>query len=1162
MADADPPASFGELVRQHRLDAGLTQAALAERAGISLRAVQDLERSVGRPQRETARRLAEAFALTAERRAQFDRAAAPSPRSRAVTGRDPTRQNDAREGRLGDGRAGPEILDGEQKRVTVLIADVGGLTESVEGFEPDLADRLQTWIVPLLVDVVHRCEGTVSRVGGDGIMALFGAPLAREGDAVRACTAAVALHDAFNRLTSLPDGERGPRLALRVGLASSDVVLRSASNDLYQEYTALGPAVRMATRLGQVAAAGTTLLTSETLRAAEGYIRARPVGPLSAVGPFSAGEAFELIGWRPASTRFQRVVSTRQLTRFVGRDSELAALALALGRAGDGHGQVVALVGDPGVGKSRLIWEATRSARAEGWVILESGAVSDGTVSSYQPAIDLVKAYCQIEARDDGPSVREKVTGRILALDPALAPDLPALLALLDVSVDDAAWDALDPPGRRDRTLAALKRLLLRQSQEAPLLLAFEDLHWIDGETQALLDILVDSLPAARVLLLVSYRPEYAHAWFRRTYYTQLRVDALPTRRADELLGALLGDDAALRSLKQHLIAKSEGNPLFLEESVRSLVEGGALVGERGEYRQARPIDAIRVPDTVQTVLMARIDRLEPAAKRLLQLAAVIGKDVPLSLLQAIVEAPDEEVQGALTRLLATEFMYEAHLFPELVYTFKHALTHEVAYDSLLQDQRRALHARIVDAIEATEHDDEREPDRVAEQADRLGHHALRGHLWQKAVTYLRRAGQRDAARSANRQAATYFQQALEALRHLPTDRVAQELAIDIRLDLRNVLLPLGDMASNFDQLQEAEALAIALGDRWRLGWVSAYLAACYCNTMKPGEAEAAGLRAMALADEHTDFPLQVMSHFFLGLSYVYACRFRESIDLLGWNVDRLQGETAYERFGEPGLPAVFSRSYLMRALAETGRFEEGFGRGDEAVRLSKSTDLPSPLASSLEGLGYVYLRRGEIAQAITLLEQSLQIGEQRQLNLSGYLVQGYLGYAYALAGRDDEAMPLLAESVLADWGLHPALRVAMEGEAHLLAGRPDQARGCVDLGLALATNGEEHGGRAWTLRLAAEIASRQGLESTGQAVAHYEKALVLAEELGMRPLRAHCHLGLGKLHLAVGRPDQARAELATAVAMLGEMGMTFWLPEAEAALAQAVATVSGELTH
>ncbi|MGI9147336.1 MAG: AAA family ATPase, partial [Chloroflexota bacterium] len=794
MANASDPASFGDLVRQYRLEARLTQAALAERAGISLRAVQDLERSVGRPQRETARRLAEAFALTVERRAQFDRAAAPAPRSSPSAGRPVPGGASVADGQAGHHAGQPGDL-GEQKRVTILIADVAGLTESVHGFDPDLADQLQSSIVPLLVDVVHRGRGTVNRVGGDGIMAIFGAPGAHEDDAVQACVAALALHEAFDRFKSRLGEERGLELALRVGLASSDVVLRRTSNDLYEEYAALGPAVRVATRLGQLAAGGATLMTGETVRAAEGYIHVRPVGSVSTGGPAresSLIEAFELLGGQLARTRFQRMLATRQLTRFVGRDAELAALALALAGARDSRGQIVALVGDPGVGKSRLIWEATRSARTDGWLVLESGAASHGAASSYGPAIDLLKAYCRIEAHDDRPSVREKLTERILTLDRALAPDLPPLLALLDATVDDADWEALDPPRRRERTLAALKRVLLRQSQAAPLLLVFEDLHWIDGETQAFLDALVDSMPAARLLLLVSYRPEYEHQWIHKTYYAQLRVDALPTQRADQLLRALLGDDAALHTVRQHLIVKTEGNPLFLEESVRSLIDAGALVGERGAYRQVRPIDSIRVPDTVQRVLSARIDRLEPESKRLLQVAAVIGKDVPFSLLRAIIEVPDDELHGALTRLVATEFMYEAHLFPELVYTFKHALTHEVAYSSLLQERRRALHARIVDEIERTSED------RILEQVDTLGHHALRGHLWDKAVVYLRRAGQRDGARSANRQAATYFEQALDALNHLPNHRDAWELGIDLRIDLRNVLLPLDEFTSMF----------------------------------------------------------------------------------------------------------------------------------------------------------------------------------------------------------------------------------------------------------------------------------------------------------------------------------------------------------------------------
>jgi class 3 adenylate cyclase/tetratricopeptide (TPR) repeat protein len=1157
MSEGGEPASFGVLVRQYRLDAGLTQAALAEKAGISLRAVQDLERSAGHPQRETARRLAEAFALTAERRAEFDLAAAPAPRSRPIVRQPLSGRSSATAGQLAHDARERGDFDGERKHVTVLIAEVAGLTESVHSFEPDLADQLLSSIVPLLVDVIHDCRGTVNRLGGDGIMAIFGAPVSHEDDAVRACTAALALHEAFDRFTGRPGEQNGPRLALRVGLASSDVVLRRTTNDLYGEYAALGPAVRVATRLAQNTAAGTTLLTIETARAAEGYIRVRRIGSVSAgaqslESPLEI-EAFELVGRQPAQTRFQRVVATRQLTPLVGRDAELNALALALGRARTGRGQIVALVGDPGVGKSRLIWDATRSPETDGWLVLETGATSHGTASSYGPVIDLLKVYCRIEARDDGPSIRQKLTDRILTLDRTLASDLPPLHALLDATVEDSAWAALDPPRRREWTLAALKRLLLRQSQAAPLLLVFEDLHWIDGESQAFLDALIEGMPVAQLLLLVSYRPEYEHRWVRKSYYAQVRVDALPGAHADELLGTLLGDDAALQSLRQHLIVKTDGNPLFLEESVRSLVDVGVLVGERGAYRQARPIDAIRVPDTVQTVLSARIDRLDAETKRLLQVAAVIGKDVPSLLLRAVVQMPDDELRGALTRLLGTEFMYEAQLFPEPGYTFKHALTHEVAYGSLLQERRRALHARVVDAIERASG-----ADRIAEQVETLAHHAVHGQLWDKAVTYLRQAGQRDGARSANRQAATYFEQALEVLDHLPNRRDAQELGIDIRLDLRNVLLPLDEFGSMFEHLQTAEALAMTLDDRHRLGWVSAYLTAYYCNAaVKPHEAEVAGLRAMAIADQFADLPLQVMAHFFLGLAYVYAARFRESIEPLSWNVKRLTGELIYERFGEPGLPAVHSRSYVIRSLAELGDFEEGVALGAEAVRLSELSDLPFSLANALEGLGYVHLRRGEIPQAIRHLERGLQVCEQWQLHLFYCTVQAYLGYAYALDGRDAQAAPLLAESAATDSRLHPALRVAMQGEAHLLGGRLDLAQACVDRALSLAAVNEEHPSRAWTLRLAAEVALANGLEGADRAAEHYQSALSLATDLEMRPLQAHCYLGLGKLYRRLDRLEDARVALRTAITMLHEMGMELWLPEATAELADAAAAIT-----
>jgi predicted ATPase len=374
------------------------------------------------------------------------------------------------------------------------------------------------------------------------------------------------------------------------------------------------------------------------------------------------------------------------------------------------------------------------------------------------PVIDLLKRYFKIEDRDELREIRERVTGKLLTLDRALDPMLPALLALLDVPVDDTQWNTLDPAQRRRRTLDAARQLLLREAREQPLLLIFEDLHWIDGETQALLDSLVESLPAARLLLLVNYRPEYSHGWGSKTYYRQLRIDPLPPEGAEELLDALVGTDAALASLKRLLIERTEANPLFLEESVRSLVETGALVGEPGDYRFTQPMEQLKIPTTVQAILAARIDRMTPEAKRLLQAAAVIGKDVALPLLLAIADAPEHEVRAELTQLQGAEFLYEVRLFPDLEYTFKHALTHEVAYQGLLQDRRRDLHARITEAIERLA------AERIAEQSERLAHHALRGELWEKAVSYLRQAGLRAMARGAHREAVPYLEQALGTL--------------------------------------------------------------------------------------------------------------------------------------------------------------------------------------------------------------------------------------------------------------------------------------------------------------------------------------------------------------------------------------------------------------
>jgi tetratricopeptide (TPR) repeat protein len=843
----------------------------------------------------------------------------------------------------------------------------------------------------------------------------------------------------------------------------------------------------------------------------------------------------------------------RGLTRFVGRETELLALVQALALAGTGHGQMVAAMGEAGVGKSRLLYEFVHSPRTQGWLVLEAASVSYGKATPYFPVIELLRRYAHVEDGDESRTVRAKVTGHLLTLDEALQDTIPALLALLDALPADSPFLTLEPPQRRQRTLTGLKRVLLRESQVQPLLLVFEDLHWIDAETQALLDSLVDSLPTARLLLLVNYRPEYQHGWGNKTYYTQLRLDPLPPASAEALLQALLGDAdggqsaAPMQALKQRLIARTHGNPFFLEESVRTLVETHVLVGEPGAYRLAREFQSIQVPATVQAVLAARIDRLPPEEKRLLQTAAVVGTEIPLPLLQAIAELSEDALQRGLAHLQAAEFLYETRLFPEREFTFKHALTHEVAYGSLLQERRRVLHARIVAALEALA------GDRLVEQVERLAHHALRGEVWDKALLYFRQAGEKALAQSAHREAVGYFEQALSALSHLPEQQDTREQAIDLRLALRSALFPSGNFGRILGYLREAESLAEALADPRRLGQVSAFLSRHFYLRGAYDQAIAAGQRALALATDSGEVVLNTLANLYLGMAYWAQGDYRQAIDCFGQTVASLEGVRRHERFGEVFLPAVGSRAYLAWCHAELGMFAEGRALGDEGLRIAEAVAHPASLIFACWGLGLLALRQGDLSRAIPRLERAMGICQDADLPYFFPWVASALGAAYTLAGRIADAVPLLMQAleqaVATEMGIYQALCCLPLGEAQMLAGRLEEAHALAEQALALACTHQEQGHQAYALRLLGDIAARREPPEHEQAGEYYRQALALTEALGMRPLLAHCHCGLGTLYATTGRMEQAGIELSAAIEMYRTLDMTLWLPQAEAAL-------------
>jgi class 3 adenylate cyclase/tetratricopeptide (TPR) repeat protein len=918
-------------------------------------------------------------------------------------------------------------LEGERKQVTVLFADLKGSMELLSDRDPEEARKLLDPVLERMMEAVHRYEGTVNQVMGDGIMALFGAPLAHEDHAVRACYAALRMQDAVARYAEELRRSQGVDVQIRVGLNSGDVVVRSIGNDLRMDYTAVGQTTHLAARMEQLARPGSSLMTEATLRCVEGYVQVKSLGPTPIKGLTEPVPVFELIGTGGARTRLQASVA-RGLTRFVGRDAEVEQLRQALEQAAGGRGQVMAVTGEAGVGKSRLFYEFLRSHRTQGCLILESSSVSYGKATAYLPLIDLLKTYFKIADRDDTRTVRAKVTGNILTLDEALKDSIAPILRLLDALPDDHEFRSLEPARRREQTLDAVKRVLLRESRGQPLVLVFEDLHWIDAETQVLLDALVDSLPTAPILLAVNYRPSYQHQWGNRTYYRQLRIDALPPETAEALLEPLLGAHPDLQPLRRLLIERTEGNPLFLEESVRSLVETEVLVGERGAYRLGRDPGVIQVPPTVQAILAARIDRLPLEDKQLLQTAAVIGKDLPWALLLEVCGLQEDAVRRSFARLQAAEFLYEAKLFPDLEYTFKHALTHEVAYGSLLQDRRRATHARIIAAIEKVY------ADRLPEHLMVLAHHAFRGEVWDKALHYLSQTGSPasqpsiDAVLGGPESAghlwfrgehARALTLALRERAILATFRNFKTTIIT-NYRIGQIYHSLGEYTRAVDALNRNVALLDADLRRETFGLAGlpsvfsrTWLALCLAEQGSLDEAAAAAEQATAIAEVENHAFTLAMAHAGAGMVDIFRSN-------CGRAIAALERAMVIVRMSDIPILYPFVAAPLGWAYVLAGRAEEGLRRLEEAVERAEAMEFAANHPQRLVWLGRAHLLAGnrDVAKRIGLraLEEAKRLGERGHeayaLDLLGELAEKGSSPDVQAAGDYRRAALALAEAL------------------------------------------------------------------------------------------------------------------------------------------------------
>jgi class 3 adenylate cyclase/tetratricopeptide (TPR) repeat protein len=1032
-------------------------------------------------------------------------------------------------------------LEGERKQVTVLFADLKGSTELLADRDPEEARNLLEPILRLMMEAVHHYEGTVNQAAGDGIMALFGAPVAHEDHATRACYAALRMQEQVKRHAEGALHTFGVNLQIRVGLNSGEVVVGAIGSDLRMDYTAVGRTTHLAARMEQHANPGSILVTPSTLELVDGFVTVKSLGPVTIKGLIEPLEVHEVTGVGPVRTRLQ-AVARRGLTRFVGREAELEQLRRVQQLADAGNGQAVALMAEAGLGKSRLVYEFAHSPDLEGWLVLECHAVSYGKAMSYLPVINLLQSYFEVSERDEPQAITDKVEAKLLALEHSLAHTLPTLLALLNVPVKDATWQKLDPAQRRRRMLDGVRHLLLREAQRRPLLLIFEDLHWIDNETQAVLDGLVEDLGSARILLLATFRPEYQHGWAGKNYYSQLRLDAFAGESGGQLLDALLGDDPTLQSLKQLLV--NHGNPFFLEETVRTLLETKALEGSSGSYRLTRPIEAIQVPATVQVILASRIDRLSLEDKHLLQIAAVIGRRVPFSLLRAVADLPDEALRSGLDRLQAAEFVYETGLFPDLEYSFKHALTQEVAYGGILQDRRRELHAQIVSSIETLHHN------RLGEQVELLAHHALRGELREKAVSYLFQAGLKAGRHSALRIAAGWYDQAMRVLEALPDSRYKLEQSFDIRIQVRSALTNLGETRNALQPLREAEALAGKLNDERRRGLVYALLCIMNCYHGELDEALASGARALATAEQIGDASLRLVTGIYLQATHLYRGEYERVVELATGSIAVMPaGEVSYFGHG-PG--PIMGQCNLVRSLAELGRFVDAARHAQEVLRLAAPMHVTHAVGMAHLSAGLCLLAKGDWLEARPLVERGL--AEYRKGNVFISLPHAVASLARILAQVGDveeasrhlqEGEELLKYRIAGGTIDQAGMDYHWLGRAALLLGRLGDARRLA--GCSLKNSPSHPGYAAHALHLLGDIAAYPDQFDFEEGKIHYRKALALAEPRGMQPLIAHCHLGLGKLYRRTVDREEAREHLTAATSMYREMDMRFYLKQAEA---------------
>jgi len=801
--------------------------------------------------------------------------------------------------------------------VTVFFADVSNYTSISEKLDPEEVHQIMDGCFKILMDEIHKYEGTINQFTGDGVMALFGAPVAHEDHAQRACNAALSVQKAMKRYGAKIKKDRVIEFKMRIGLNSGHVVVGSIGDDLRMDYTAVGDTTNLAQRMESIAKPGKILISKNTQKIVRHYFQFNALGKIDVKGKEQPQEAFELLAPSEVETRFDASMA-KGLTRFVGRKNSMAALREPYEKVKSGAGQVIGIVCEAGVGKTRLVKEFINRLDPGTFIHLQGQCIHYGDSISYLPILDIIKSYFEVEDGDGAPIISKKIKDKILALDVKLEHTIPAFMELLSLKADDEEYAKLDPQVKREKTFDAIRDLLIRESQNRLLILVFEDLHWIDRTSEELLDYLIEWIAQTPIMLILLYRTEYRHQWGSKTYYSKIGLDHLGTESSTELVKAMLEDGEITPELKDLILERAAGNPLFMEEFTFSLKENGTIKRENDQYVLIRSLSDSDVPDTVQGIIAARIDRLEYDLKRTMQVASVIGRDFAFRILQTIT-GMREGLKSSLLNLQGLEFIYEKRLFPELEYIFKHALTQEVAYNSLLQKRRKEIHAEIGEAIERLY------TDRIEEFYEMLAYHYSHSENLDKAYQYLKLSGEKASRNYSHRDAFNYFKKAINTLDHLPETDENKTRQIEIRLLMTAPMITLSYPEDSLTILRECENLAKEVGDEKGLALLYRSLSYYYTLKEDPLLGIKYGEDSFREAEKIQDIELMAPLAITLYTPYAWTGDHYKIVETAPSLIKLLEKtEREFDFFDNPMNAYSYICSVCGHSMGQIGNFEEG----------------------------------------------------------------------------------------------------------------------------------------------------------------------------------------------------------------------------------------------